>query len=165
MIRCSLSSVTRNRPSGKISSTIPSIVSSSSFAKPLSFRRGRLSPERHFLQQRFDPRQSLVTLNGEMEGLTLQLVMLGVQESDDWPWLAKVAPRTSKDIALPPRLLRREPRGAIVPAKGLGLTTASIGRGTVDGRRRFQVTDPGRERLAPSASRVKRICSAYSRAN
>ena len=99
-----------------------------------------------------------------MEGLTAQLVMLGVQKSDDRPWRAEVAPNTSKNIALSPRLLRREPRGIAMPAKSLGLTSTPIGFGMVNGRR-LQVTDPGSARLAPSASRVERICSAYSRAN
>jgi hypothetical protein len=92
-----------------------------------------------------------------MEGLTLQLVMLGVQEGDDWPRLAEVAPRTPKDIALPPRLFMAEPGGTVVSAKDLGLTTAPIGCGRVNGRYRFQVTKPGGEGLAPSASRVRRI--------
>ncbi len=83
--------------------------------------------------------------------------MLSIQESDDWPRLADVAPRTSKEIALPPRLFKREPWRTAVPAKYLGSTTTLIGCGTVNGRCRLQVTDPGNERLAPSALRVRRI--------
>jgi hypothetical protein len=71
----------------------------------------------------------------------------------------------SKHIALPPRLVRREPWGIARFAKGLGSTAPLIGRGLVDGRCPIQVTDPGSEPLAPSAARVNRICSAYSRAN
>ena len=100
-----------------------------------------------------------------MEGLGIQLLMLGVQESDDRPWLAEVAPRASKDSALALGLFRREPWGIAGFAKGLGSTTPPIGRGLVDGRWRTQVTDPGSEALAPSASRVMRIWLAYSRAN
>jgi hypothetical protein len=100
-----------------------------------------------------------------MEGLTIQLLMLGVQESDDRSWFAEVAPRASKHNALPPRLFRREPWDIAGLAKGLGPTTPLIGRGMADRRRRSQVTDPGSEPLAPSAARVNRICSAYSRAN
>ena len=128
-------------------------------------RSSRLCVESHFRQQPFDPPQSIVTFNGEMEGLTIQLLMLGVQESDDRSWFAEVAPRASKYIALPPRLVRREPCDIAGLAKGLGSTTPPIGRGMVDGRCPIQVTDPGGEPLAPSAARVNRICSAHSRAN
>lgn len=100
-----------------------------------------------------------------MEGLTIQLVVLAVQEGDDRPRLAEIAPRMSKDIALPPCLSRRETRGIAVPPKGFGLTATVIGRRVGTGRCRLQVTEPGSESLAPSALRVNRICSAYSRAN
>ena len=120
--------------------------------------------ESHFLQNRFDPRQSLVTFNRKAEGLILQLIMLGVQEGDDRPRRAEVAPCTSKNIALSPCLFRREPCGISVPAKNLGSTATLIGPGMVNGGG-IQVTDPGSEPGAPSASRAKRIWSAYSRAN
>jgi len=100
-----------------------------------------------------------------MEGLTIQLLMLGVQKSDDRSWFAEVAPRASKHNALPPRLFRREPWDIAGLAKGLGSTTPLIGRGMVDGRCPIQVTDPGSESLAPSAARVNPIWSAYSRAH
>jgi len=69
----------------------------------------RLCLEGHSLQQSFDLHQPLVALDGEMEWLTIQLVVWGVQKGDDRPRLAEVTPRTSKHIALPPRLFRREP--------------------------------------------------------
>jgi hypothetical protein len=40
----------------------------------------RLRLESHFLQQAFDPPQSVVTFNGEMEGLTIQLLMPGSEK-------------------------------------------------------------------------------------
>ena len=96
--------------------------------------RWRLRLERHFLQQSFDPHQPFVTLDGEMEWLTVQLDMRGVQERDDWPWRTEMAPCKAQDIALPPCLFWREPRDIAVPAKDLGLTTAAIGCGMINGR-------------------------------
>ena len=69
-----------------------------------------------------------------MEGLGIQLLMLGVQESDNRSRFTEVAPRASKHIALPPRLFRREPWDIAGFAKGLGSTAPTIGRGLVDGR-------------------------------
>lgn len=65
---------------------------------------GRLRLESHFLQQPFDAHQSLIAFNGKVKRLAHQLLMLGIQESDDGTWFAKVAPGTLKDIALPLRL-------------------------------------------------------------
>jgi hypothetical protein len=61
-----------------------------------------------------------------MEWLTPQLVVPGVQESDNRPGFAEVAPRALNDVALPPRLFRREFWGSVF-AKGLGSTTTLIG--------------------------------------
>lgn len=101
-----------------------------------------------------------------MKGLTLQLVILRVEEGNDRPGLAEVAPGVTKHIALPSRLFGREPRGDVMLAESLGSTTASTGCGMiVTGHGRLQVTDPSSEGLAPNKARVERICSAYSRAN
>lgn len=92
-----------------------------------------------------------------MQRLTIQLVVLGVQESDDRTWLTEVAPRMSKNIALPSRLFRRDSWGIAVPAKGFGTATTLISCGMVNRRCRSQVTNPGCARPAPSASRTARI--------
>ena len=113
--------------------------------------------ETHFLQEPFDPHQSLLTFNGEIKGLTIQLVVLGVQKSDDRTRLPEVAPRTAKNIGLPSRLFRRDSWGIGVLAKGFGTATTLISCGMDNRRCRFQVTDPGRARPAPSASRTARI--------
>jgi hypothetical protein len=41
-----------------------------------------LCPQNHTLQQLFDPHQTLVTLNGEVERLAIQRVVAGIQERD-----------------------------------------------------------------------------------
>lgn len=119
--------------------------------------RWRLRLESHFLQPPFDPHQPLVTFNGEAEGLTIQVVILSVQESDDRTCLPEVAPRTLKNIALSSRLFRRDSWGIAVPAKGFGTASTLISGRMVNRGCRFQVTDPGRARPAPSASRIARI--------
>ena len=124
-----------------------------------------LSLESHVLQELFDPPQSLIAFNGKVKRLAHQLVMPGIEERDHRSGFAEVAPRGLEDIALPFGLLSGQARCAAVLAKGAGSTGAIGGCAVLSGRCRFQVTDPGNEHCAPSAWRVKRICSAYSRAN
>jgi len=114
----------------------------------------KLGSEGHFFEKSFDPHQSLGALDGEMEGLAIQLLMAGVKESDDEPRLAKMPPRALKHIVLPLYLFGRGQRPNAAFAKGHGLAAVAIGPGPAPWHGGLHVTDPGRARGAPMALRV-----------
>jgi hypothetical protein len=114
----------------------------------------------HFLKQPFHSHQALCPLERKMEGLAAQLVMPGVEECNDGRTFAEVPPGTLENIVLPFHLFGCRRRHVAAPSKGQRLTSPAIGRGILVWRARGHVTNPGRARLAPDASRLLRICSA-----
>src|SRR5437870_13678159 len=98
-----------------------------------------------------------------MERLSLERVVAGVEEGGHGRGVAEMAPGRLHQLALPSRLLGGH-LGMAAFAKCHRPTRLWFCRRLID-RTAAHVTDPGSARPAPSASRVRPICSAISRAN
>src|SRR5438067_9077908 len=99
-----------------------------------------------------------------MERQSVERGMAGVEEGDHGRRIAEMAPGRLDHMALPPRLFGGH-RGIAALAKFHRPGAARVCRGRAGGIGAAHVTDPGSAGPAPSASRVRAICSEYSRAN
>src|SRR5688500_19928248 len=97
MIRCALSSVTPNRPSGRTSSMCPSRVSSASLAMGILLND---RPERQPGKLRLDPGAALLAGDGQVERASAQGGVVRVEEGDR-TLAAEQLERQPRDIALP----------------------------------------------------------------
>src|SRR5438045_4960530 len=100
-----------------------------------------------------------------MERQSFERLVTGVEEGDHRLRAAKMTPGGLDEIALPPRLLggHRRTAAALVERHGSGALSRRFNRVLAGAIGRVaHVTDPGSARVAPSASRVRPICSEIS---
>lgn len=116
------------------------------------------------IKQCLDALKPFLAFDREVQGLRFKARMAGIEESDHRSRRAEVAPCRLDNVALPAGLVRSLKGATASLPKLHAAWTRRFGFGAVC-LRTAHVTNPGRAGVAPSASRMLPICSAYSRAN